>query len=389
MRRNAHLESLRQAFRGHPVVGLLGARQCGKTTLARMFAASERGSSKAIHRFDLEDPEDLARLQNPMLGLKDLEGLIIIDEVQRAPELFPVLRVLVDRAGRYKKNRFLILGSASRDLLRQSSESLAGRIRYLELPPFSLAEVGSKKLNRLWLRGGFPSSFLATTESISVDWRKGYIATYLERDIPSLGFQIPPTALRRFWLMLTHYHGQIFNASEIGRSLGAADTTVRRYLDILAGTFMIRILAPWAENLGKRQVKSPKVYFRDSGLLHTLLGVNSAKMLHLHPKLGASWEGFALEEVIRSRAATSEEVYFWGTHGEAELDLLIIKDGRREGYEFKFADRPTVTRSMTLAMRDLNLDSLTVVYPGDKAFPLSDGIRAAGISAFLSGKSES
>ncbi len=374
---------MRQAFRGHPVVGLLGARQCGKTTLARMFAASEGGSATAIHRFDLENPDDLARLQNPMLGLRDLEGLIIIDEVQRAPELFPVLRVLVDRAGRHRKNRFLILGRASRDLLRQGSESLAGRIRYLVLPPFSLAEVGKAKLNRLWLRGGFPSSFLAPSEAISVDWRKGYVATYLERDIPSLGFQIPSMALRRFWLMLTHYHGQIFNASEIGRSLGAADTTVRRYLDILAGTFMIRILSPWAENLGKRQVKSPKIYFRDSGLLHTLLGVNSAKMLHLHPKLDASWEGFALEEVIRSRAATSEEVYFWGTHGEAELDLLIIKDGRREGYEFKFADRPTVTRSMRLALRDLKLDALTIIYPGDKAFPMDDGIRAAGLSAFL------
>jgi predicted AAA+ superfamily ATPase len=383
--RGAHLDRIGRAFKVHPVVGLLGPRQCGKTTLARMFAQSWPAAKGGVHRFDLEDPETLARFAAPMLALRELQGLIVIDEIQRAPEIFPVLRVLADDPARRKHTRFLILGSASRDLIRQGSESLAGRIQYVELPPFSAAEVGRDRLRRLWTRGGFPPAFLASSEARSVQWRKSYIATYLERDIPALGFQIPPATLRRFWMMLTHYHGQMFNASEIGRSLGAADTTVRRYLEILAGTFMVRLLPPWIENLAKRQVKTPKVYFRDSGIFHTLLGVSSEAELRTNPKLGASWEGFALEEVVRARAAEPEDVYFWGTHGAAELDLLIVRDGRREGYEFKFTDRPAITRSMRLALADLALDQLTVIFPGDGTFPLDEKIRASGLARFVAG----
>jgi hypothetical protein len=326
----------------------------------------------------------LARLENPKLALQDLEGLVVIDEVQRRPEIFPVLRVLVDNPRWRKKVKLLVLGSASRELIRQGSESLAGRIGFVELTPFSAGETGPRALRRLWMRGGFPPSFLAASEKASEAWRKSYVATYLERDVPALGFQIPPQALRRFWLMLTHYHGQTFNASEIGGSLGVADTTVRRYLDILSGTFMIRQLHGWVANLGKRQVKTPKIYFRDSGIFHSLLNAAGERNIQLHPKLGASWEGFALEEVIRARGASSEEVYFWGTHNEAELDLLILKDGRREGFEFKYSDRPAVTKSMRIALADLKLDRLTVVHPGSGKFPMDKKIEAAGLDALIS-----
>jgi hypothetical protein len=353
----------------------LGPRQVGKTTLAKMFL--EKDSPGNFHFFDLENPLDLARLQNPMLALSKLtDTLIVIDEVQRAPEIFPVIRVLID--DKQKRQKFLILGSASRDLIRQSSETLAGRIGYVELTPFSLDEVNHKS-DTLWLRGGFPLAYLADNDEESFLWRQSYIATFLERDIPNLGFQIPPQQMRRFWLMLAHYHGQIFNAHELGKSLGISDHLVRKYLDILAGTFMIRILLPWYENLQKRQVKSPKIYFRDSGILHALMGIHSHPELDIYPKLGSFWEGFALEEIIRQVAATPEECYFWGTHAKAELDLLIVKNGKKIGYEFKYSETPKITTSMRIACEDLKLDHLYVIYPGKATFPLSEKITARGL----------
>lgn len=325
----------------------------------------------------LENNLDLARLENPMLVLPDLsENLIVIDEIQRRPDLFPALRVLVDEPKR--KQKYLILGSASRDLIKQSSETLAGRIGYIELTPFSLDEVDHE--NVLFLRGGFPKSYLAENDEESYRWRESYITTFLERDIPALGFQIPPEQIRRCWMMLAHYHGQIFNASEIGKSLGVSDHTVRKYLDILIGTFMIRCLQPWHENLKKRQIKSPKIYFRDSGILLALLGIKDEKKLNVYPKLGSFWEGFALEEIIRQSRARSEECYFWGTQSGAELDLFIIKDGKRIGFEFKYTDRPSITSSMKIALADLNLDHLYIVYPGKHVFKLADKITARGLS---------
>ncbi|MGE3954150.1 MAG: ATP-binding protein [Parachlamydiales bacterium] len=373
--RPGYLKRIQKAFKTHPVVAILGPRQCGKTTLAHLYLEQERLEGKA-HIFDLEDPTDLAVMQNPKTALEGLEGLIIIDEIQRLPDLFPLLRVLVDQK---KPRRFLILGSASRDLIRQSSETLAGRIAYIELTPFSLEEVDT--LPTLWLRGGFPNAYLANSEEASVYWREEYIATFLERDIPNLGIRIAPTALRRFWLMLTHYHGQIFNASEIGRSMGLSDTTIRSYLDILTGTFMVRELTPWFENIGKRQVKRPKIYFRDSGIYHTLCDIPDRKALERHPKLGASWEGFALEETIRHYAARPEECYFWALHQGGELDLLILKGGKRLGFEFKYQDAPTLTPSMQSAVEVVGLDSLEVIYPGEKSYPLAKKITVRGLSS--------
>jgi predicted AAA+ superfamily ATPase len=361
-----------------PVVALLGPRQCGKTTLARMVA--ERCADE-VTRFDLEDPTDLAALSVPRLTLQDLRGLVVIDEIQRLPDLFPVLRVLVDRPD--NPARFLILGSASRDLIRQSSETLAGRISYIEMTPFTLDEVGIDARDRLWLRGGFPRSFLAASEADSRQWRKDYIATFLERDLPALGITIAPQSLRRFWMMLAHYHGQILNYSELGRSFGVADTTVRRYLDILSATFMIRLLAPWHENVGKRQVKAPKLFVRDAGLFHRLMAIADMKALRAHPKLGASWEGFALEEIIHSHRAMPEETYFWAAHGGGEVDLLLMTEQGRVGFEVKYTDQPKVSRSMHTAMEVLQLDSLTVVYPGERAFPLAEKIRAVGLNALM------
>jgi predicted AAA+ superfamily ATPase len=326
--------------------------------------------------FDLENPLDLARLESPMLALSSISNkLIVIDEIQRRPDLFPVLRVLVDR--NEKGQKFLILGSASRDLIHQSSETLAGRVGYIELPPFSLFEA--KDSDKLWLRGGFPRSYLSKTDQDSYLWRQNYITTFLERDIPSLGFNIPALQMRRFWLMLAHYHGQIFNASELGRSLGISDHSVRRYLDILAGTFMMRILYPWFENLQKRQVKSPKIYFRDSGILNALLGISDREHLQTFPRLGSFWEGFALEEIIHFIDAKSEECFFWATQADAELDLFIIKNGKRLGFEFKYVDSPKITKSMHIAYQDLALDKLFVVYPGKESFPLSENITALGL----------
>lgn len=379
MRRPQALRRVQEAFRVHCVTGLLGPRQAGKSTLARLFARAERAAGRRVTYFDLEDDTDLAALQDPALALRPLEGTVVIDEVQRLPGLFPVLRVLVDEKRR--KVRYLILGSASRDLIRQGSETLAGRIGYVELTPFSLGETGPAAQRRLWLRGGFPLSYLADSDLSSAAWRKAYVKTFLEGDIPALGIRIPPLSLRRFWMMLAHYHGQVFNASEVGKSLGLSDHTVRHYLDILSGTFMLRQLTPWVESIAKRQVKSPKVYFRDSGIFHALLGAATAEDLMRHPKLGASWEGFALEEVIRLHGAEPEEAYFWGVHNQAELDLLIMKDGKRIGYEVKYSSRPALTRSMLVAWKDLRLDALRVVFPGAKRFRLSAEVEAVGLQA--------
>ena len=376
MDRLYYLAKITERFTVHPVVALLGPRQCGKTTLARMYA-NQRPEWTAT-RFDLEDPTDLAALAEPRLALQDLPGLVIIDEIQRAPELFPVLRVLVDRPG--QTTRFLILGSASRDLIRQSSETLAGRIGHIELTPFQLREVGTTSLPLLWLRGGLPPAFLADADAISRQWRKDYIATFLERDLPALGIAIPPSSMRRFWMMLAHYHGQRLNLSELGRSFGAADTTVRRYLDILEATFMVRLLQPWHENIGKRQVKAPKLFLRDSGLFHTLLGIDDAEALRHHPKLGPSWEGFALEETLRTLDVAPEEAWFWATHAGAELDLLVMHHGQLQGYEIKYTASPRLTPSMRAAMDSLRLDQLRVIYPGERTFRLADRIEAVGLS---------
>ena len=381
MDRPDFLIQIKRLFKTHPIVALLGPRQCGKTTLARMYCKEQSNFSRQNY-FDLEAPVDVERLTNPMLALKPLSDLIVIDEIQRLPELFPSLRVLVDEENSTQK--YLILGSASRELIKQSSESLAGRIAYLELTPFSYQEA--KHLDRLWVRGGFPKSFLAKTEEESLDWRNSYIRTFLEQDIPNLGFQIPPTALRRFWVMLAHYHGNIFNASELGRSFGASDVTMRKYLDLLTGTFMIRQLQPWHENISKRQVKTPKIYFRDSGIFHSLLNIENSQDLQMNPKLGASWEGFALEEIIRIHRARNEDCYFWSTYAEAELDLLIYEKSGFQAFEFKYTDAPKMTKSMQIALNDLGLDHIYIVYPGDKDYPISEKITAIGLKNYLEKK---
>ncbi len=381
--RTAYLEEVHFQFEVHPVVAILGPRQCGKTTLARMYA--DAYASGDMTRFDLEDPLHRARLESPKLALEDLRGLVVIDEVQRAPGLFEVLRVLVDRE--YNPVRFLILGSASRDLIRQPSETLAGRIGHIELTPLSLAEVGAEHMSRLWYAGGYPPSFLAASERAGAAWRKAYISTFLERDIPALGINISSLALRRFWMMLAHYHGQTMNYSEFGRSFGATDNTIRRYLDLLTATFMVRQLSPWHENIKKRQVKSPKVYIRDSGILHTLLGVDDQEALGFHPKLGPSWEGFALETIIRTYRAEPGTCYFWSAYGRAELDLMIVTGGRRIGFEIKHTDSPRITSSLRTACKDLKLDTAYIVYPGDDVFPLDATVQALGLKRIIGNSS--
>ncbi len=383
LKRLKFIEKINYAFQVNPALALLGPRQCGKTTLAQAYAEQQNLPFSRVSFFDLENPNDLARLEIPQLTLEPMEGLIIIDEIQRRPELFPLLRVLIDQ---HKNRQFLILGSASRELIKQSSESLAGRISYIELTPFSYPEADDLEL--LWIQGGFPRSYLAADAKISASWRSAYITTFLEQDLPQLGITIPAPTLRRFWMMLAHYHGNIFNASEIGQSLGAAHTTMRNYLNILTGTFMIRELSPWLENIGKRQIKSPKIYFRDSGIFHSLLGIQDKSSLLLHPKLGASWEGFALESIIRHYQATPEETFFWGIHAQAELDLILIKDGKRLGFEFKYSDSPRLTNSLETAERLLNLDALTVIYPGKIAYWLSKKIQVVGLQDFLSKQSK-
>ena len=355
------------------MVGILGPRQCGKTTLARDYIGTL--TDNQVHYFDLEDPEHLNRLSDPRLALDPLEGLIVIDEVQRQPELFPLLRVLIDR--RPRKQQYLILGSASRDLLRQSSESLAGRIIYLELPPFTVFEAGNSQ--RLWMRGGFPPSYLAKGDANSLSWRKAYINNFLERDLPALGIDFAAHTMRRFWMMLAHWNGNIFNASEFARSLDVSSPTIKRYLDILAGTFMIRPLQPWHINIGKRQVKSPKIYFRDMGIMHALLNLPDQASLEGHPKLGSSWEGFALEQVVQICRADVAECYFWGTYANAELDLLIMQGDRKTAFEFKYTSTPRITRSMYTALADLKLDEIVIVCPGTETYSLSEDIRVTNL----------
>lgn len=365
---------VRRALRASRVVALLGPRQCGKTTLAREFVAVD-----SPNYFDLEDPAALARLDDPGLALRPLKGLVVIDEVQRRPDLFPLLRVLADR--RPLPARFLLLGSAAPELLRQSAETLAGRLTIVPLEGLRLADVGAAAQTRLWTRGAFPLAFTARTERDSLTWRRQFLQTFLERDLPQLGVQIPAMALRRFWNMLAHYHGQIWNAAELARALAVNESTVRRYLDLLTGVFMVRQLPPWYENLGKRQVKSPKIYLRDSGLLHALLGLGDAHQLELHPKVGASWEGFAVEEVLK--ALQPDDAYYWATHNGAELDLLLFRRGRRIGVECKRSDAPTLTPSMTIAMHDLRLDQLVVVYPGTRRYALARRIEAVPLAELV------
>lgn len=366
-----HVARLTALLRQFPVVAVLGARQVGKTTLARQLVVGRRGPTAV---FDLENSEDLARLADPLLTLRRERGLVIIDEVQRLPDLFKTLRVLVDEPG--TRRRFLVLGSAAPELLRQGSETLAGRIAYHELEGFRLDEVGVERLSRLWRRGGFPRSFLARTEAESGRWREEFIRSFLERDIPQFGLRIPAPALRRFWSMVAHYHGQTWNGSELARAFGVAHTTVQRYLDVLTETFMVRQLPPWHANLAKRQVRSPKVYLRDAGLLHTLLGVHTARDLEGHPKVGASWEGFALGVILDRLGARPGEAYFWGTHAGAELDLFVVRGDTRLGFEFKRTSAPTITASMRTALADLRLQRLDVIHGGRETFPLSERIRA-------------
>lgn len=369
--RAVHRRALAGLLRRHRVVSVLGPRQVGKTTLVRQVLKQLPARASV---FDLEDPADVALLAEPMLALRPLKGLVVIDEVQRLPELFPILRVLADRSP--APARFLLLGSASPDLLQRTAESLAGRVAFYELPGLSLEEVGTPRLNRLWVRGGFPRSYLASSDAASLEWRREFIRTFLERDLPQLGVAIPAATLRRFWTMLAHFHGQIWNASPFASSFGVADTTVRRHLDLLTGSFVVRQLQPWHENLKKRQVKAPKVYIADSGVLHALLGVATIRDLLAHPKLGASWEGLGLEAVALQLRARSDECYFWATHAGAELDLLVIRGRQRLGFEFKRTEQPEITRSMRIAMQDLSLTSLTVVHAGPRAFDLGPGVRA-------------
>jgi hypothetical protein len=376
--REAEVRAVRGLLRRHRVVGIVGARQVGKTTLARMVV---RGWKSETAFFDLEHPEDLARLQDPMLALRDLRGLVVIDEVQRLPDLFEVLRVLVDRPR--NRARFLVLGSASPELLKQGSETLAGRIVYYELGGFWLEELGVDKHSRLWLRGGLPRSYLARSLKDSHEWRRGFVRTFLERDLPQLGMNINATTMRRFWTMLGHYHGQTWNASEFARSFGVADTTVRGYLDRLTAALVVQQLHPWHENISKRQVRAPKVYVADSGLLHVLLNVRSQSDIEGHPKVGASWEGFVIEQIRRHLKAERDEVFFWATHAGAELDMLVIRGRTRLGFEVKRTTSPRVTPSMKHAVHDLKLRRLDVVHAGDTTFPLAQRIRAVSLSRLL------
>ena len=371
---------IQQALKRSPVVALIGPRRCGKTTMARELVPAD-----SSHYFDLEDPQSLAQLDEPMIGLEPLRGVVVIDEVQRRPDLFPILRVLVDR--RPLPARFLILGSTSSNFLRQSAESLAGSIETIEMRGFCLEEIEWMGQMRHWFRGGFPLSYLARTEKESDIWRKQFIQTFLERDLVQWGINIPALTLLRFWTMLAHYHGQIWNAAEPARSLGVTEPTVRRYLDILSGVFMTHQLFPWHANLKKRQVKAPKVYLRDTGLLHHLLGIRSEKELLMHPKCGASWEGYVIEETLYT--LRPDEAYYWATHNGAEIDLVMLKDGRMFGVECKRLDAPGLTPSMKIALHDLRLEKILVFYPGTKRYKIADRIEAVPFEEIIRGEAKS
>lgn len=355
-----------------PVTALLGARQTGKTTLAGVIADKRND----VHFFDLERAASREALSTPEVTLQECRGLVVIDEVQRIPSLFEVLRPLCDRPG--KPATFLLLGSASPDLVRGVSETLAGRVLFVKIPGFAIDEIGSQQQNLLWLRGGFPRAFLSASENAAWRWVEGFVTTFLERDIPQLGIRVPAETLRRFWTMTAHYHAQVWNAAEIARSMDIAPNTARHYLDILSGAYVLRVLPPWFENLKKRQVKSPKVYFRDSGLLHFLLGINSMESLRSHPRYGASWEGFALEQTLALYG--EQDAYFWSTVRGAELDLLLLRHGRRYGFEFKCTDAPAMTRSIHVALKDLGLDKLYMVYPGRDRYGLNERVEALPLS---------
>ena len=374
--RSQKLKAIEEGFRRASIVSITGLRQCGKTTLARSYAEAQE---EPVHYFDLEDPRSESRLREPMLALEPLAGLVVIDEVQRLPPLFPVLRVLADRPG--KKARFLILGSASPLLLSSISESLAGRVALLEIEGLDLLETGADGLRSLWLRGGLPPAYLAESEDASLLWRRDFITLFLERDLPQLGITIPSATLRRFWMMLAHFHGGVWNAAELARSLGTSEQTARRYLDILTGAFAIRQLPAWFENVGKRTIKAPKIYLRDAGLLHALLEISHWAHLEAHPKLGASWEGFCIEQILNY--CEPRQTYFWATHAGAELDLLVFRKSQRIGVEIKYADAPGTTRSMHIAMDNLKLDRLFVVHPGKDHYEIAPKIEVISLSGLL------
>jgi predicted AAA+ superfamily ATPase len=369
--RSELVERVSAGLERSPVTLILGPRQCGKTTLARQLGEKQAGSY-----YDLESPRDLARLAQPQTVLEAARGLVVLDEIHQRPDLMPLLRVLADRQP--LPCRFLLLGSASPDLMKKTSETLAGRVHFVDMGGFTLGETGVEQREQLWVRGGFPKSFLAEDEARSFKWREDFVQTFLQRDMPMLGIQVPAATLHRFWTMLAHYHGGIWNGSEIGASLGVSHHAARRYLDALSGAFVVRQLQPWFENLGKRVVKSPKVYVRDSGLLHALLGIPDLAALQGHPKLGASWEGFVIEQILSW--AGERNAYFWATHSRAELDLMVMAKGKRWGFEVKYQDAPTVTKSMRIAMQDLKLEKLWVVYPGKTGYPMDESIECVSLA---------
>jgi predicted AAA+ superfamily ATPase len=376
--RPRHLRKISYYFEIFRVVAIVGARQVGKSTLARQFAATYEGP---VSYFDFEDPAVLDRFDDIRREIGSLKGLVVLDEVQRRPELFPMLRVLADRPDRPAK--FLVLGSAAPEFLRQASESLAGRIAYHDLHGLAFDEVGADAMHRLWVRGGLPDSFTPKDDAASYAWRKQYVRSFVERDLPMMGVSFPAATMSRFWTMLAHWHAQIWNSSEFARSFGVADTTVRRYLDALAGGLGVRLLQPWYENLAKRQVKAPKVYVADSGVLHALAGIENEAQLRNHPKCGASWEGFAVDQVVQRLGADRSEIYFWAAHTGAELDLLVVRGDRRLGFEVKFTTRPKKTASMRSALADLKLDRLDVVHAGDRTYSLGERVRAVALSRLL------